>query len=97
MYDEGDEDDDEKALREALALSMVPDGLQNEEHRQVEEKKPEAAKQPEIDIDANFMKDVIGDLGIDIDPNQLDDIMNEAKKDQKEGDKKDGEEGGDKK
>lgn len=36
------------------------------------------------------MKDVIGDLGIDIDPNQLDDIMNEAKKDQKEGDKKEG-------
>ena len=27
------------------------------------------------------MKDVIGDLGIDIDPNDLDGIMDEAKKD----------------
>lgn len=27
------------------------------------------------------MKDVIGDLGIDIDPNELDGIMDEAKKD----------------
>lgn len=32
------------------------------------------------------MKDVIGDLGIDIDPNELDGIMDEAKKD---ADKKD--------
>ena len=41
------------------------------------------------------MKDVIGDLGIDIDQNQLDEIVNEAKKDQ--GEKKDDKMEGDKK
>ena len=38
------------------------------------------------------MKDVIGDLGINLDEGQLDDIVNEAKnakKDEKDGDKKD--------
>jgi hypothetical protein len=39
------------------------------------------------------LKDVIGDLGIELDPSQLDDIVNEAKneanKDDKDKDKKD--------
>ena len=35
------------------------------------------------------MKDVIGDLGINLDEGQLNDIVNEAKKDEKEKDKKD--------
>jgi hypothetical protein len=35
------------------------------------------------------MKDVIGDLGINLDEGQLDDIVNEAKKDGKDKDKKD--------
>jgi hypothetical protein len=44
-----------------------------------------------VDIDADFMKDVIGDLGINLDDGQLDDIVNEAKKDtKKDADKKDG-------
>ena len=54
----------------------------------------EPEKKPEIDIDANFMKDVIADIGIDIDQSQLDEIVNEAKKDnqneKKDADKKDG-------
>ena len=41
-----------------------------------------------MDIDANLLKDVIGDLGIELDPSQLDDIVNEAKNEaNKEGDK----------
>jgi hypothetical protein len=35
------------------------------------------------------MKDVIGDLGINLDEGQLNDIVNEAKKDEKDKDKKD--------
>lgn len=98
MYDEANDDepvdDDEKALQEALALSMMPDAP--EANAAVEEK-PAAADpqpQPEVDIDADLMKDVIGDLGIDIDAGQLDEIMNEAKKENdaekdKDKDKKD--------
>jgi len=39
------------------------------------------------------MKDVIGDLGIDLDDNQLNEIVNDAKnkKDDKSNEKKDGE------
>lgn len=35
------------------------------------------------------MKDVIGDLGINLDEGQLNDIVNEAKKGEKDKDKKD--------
>ena len=72
MYDDANDDepvdDDEKALQEALALSMLPE----EEAEPKKEEKPKPAKaepQPEVVIDADFFKDVIGDLGIDIDPN----------------------------
>lgn len=52
-----------------------------------EQKQPEAAVAEKVpEIDANMMADVIGDLGIDIDPNDLDGIIDEAKKD---ADKKD--------
>ena len=83
LYDEdnADEgDDDEKALAEALALSMLPDAAEKE--KAPEQKKPEAAEAPQDgDIDANFMKGVIGDLGIDLDANELDGVLDEAKKD----------------
>lgn len=99
MYDDddNDEDDDEKALQEALALSMVPDHIKDAAGG--EQPKPQAPaevqKEPDVDIDANFMKDVIGDLGIDMNPNDLDEIMKEAKNkttekdDKKDADKKD--------
>ena len=32
MYEDDPQDDDEKALQEALALSMVPDGDQTEKY-----------------------------------------------------------------
>jgi hypothetical protein len=94
MYDDANDDDpqddDEKALQEALALSMMPDAP--EAQASSEQKPAEVADnpqpQPEVDIDADLMKNVIGDLGIDIDPSQLDEIMNEAKNDaEKEKDK----------
>jgi len=83
MYDDDNNeegDDDEKALQEALALSMVPDAAAAAGG---EQPKPQAAaaevqKEPDVDIDADFMKDVIGDLGIDMNANDLDDIMKEA-------------------
>ena len=95
MYDEdnNDEDDDEKALQEALALSMVPDAVAGEQPKP--QAPAEAQKEPDVDIDANFMNDVIADLGIDMNPNDLDEIMKEAKNkttdkdDEKEADKKD--------
>ena len=45
----------------------------------------------DVKIDEDFMKDVIGDLGIDLDDSQLGDLVNEAKgkkEEKKEGDKK---------
>jgi hypothetical protein len=54
------------------------------EDKPVASKEPE--KQPEVAIDGNLMKDVIDELGLDIDKSALDDIMNEAQKDQ-DGDK----------
>lgn len=85
LYDDDnneDGDDDEKALREALALSMMPDAAEKEKAPEVPVKPAEEpVEAKDVDIDANFMKDVIGDLGIDIDPNDLDGIMDEAKKD----------------
>jgi len=96
MYDEGNDDepqdDDEKALAEALALSMVPDANVEKvdggggEPPKAEAKPAPEEEHPEVDIDANFMKDVIGDLGIDMD---ADDLINEAKKDNDKKDKKD--------
>lgn len=93
MYDEADgEDDDEKALQEALALSMVPDAAEAAQQEQQPVADPEPAqeeKHPDVNIDADFMKGVIGDLGIDIDQSQLEEMVNEAKndKDKKDDDK----------
>ena len=45
----------------------------------------------DVKIDEDFMRDVIGDLGIDLDDSQLGDLVNEAKgkkEEKKEGDKK---------
>ena len=92
MYDE---DEDERNIALALAMSN-PDGAQaadsNAEDPKEEIKPAEAEN---VDIDANFMKDVIGDIGIDIDPTQLDDIVNQVKN--TEDDKKDKKDGDDKK
>jgi len=108
MYDDANEDepadDDEKALQEALALSMMPnpDGKAAEakpEQPAQENKDGQAAGATEnVDLDADLLKDVIGDLGIDLDEGQLEDIVNEAtnKKDGEDKDKKD-DKGGDKK
>lgn len=95
MY--SDDGDEEAALKEALALSMMPDkkdGAQAEGENKTEAKQEEKAK-PEVDIDTDMMKDVIGELGIQLDENALDDIVkeakNEANKEEKDKDKKDGE------
>ena len=72
MYDE-DPVDDEEELQKALALSMVPDAngevkpqANQPERLDTEANVPQTAEE-KVDIDANFMKDVIGELGIDID------------------------------
>jgi len=107
MYDDGNEDepqdDDEKALQEALALSMLPnpDGKAAEAKpgaKAQENKEGQAAATENVDLDADLLKDVIGDLGIDLDEGQLEDIVNEAtnKKEGEDKDKKD-DKGGDKK
>lgn len=91
MYDDDnndDGDDDEKALQEALALSMVPDASA----AAGEQPKPQAAaaevaKEPDVEIDADLMKGVIDDLGIDMDPKDLDDFMKEAENKGPGGDK----------
>ena len=74
MYDEGNEDepqdDDEKALQEALALSMQPNPAgEKQEPAKPEAKQPEPAPAENVDLDADLLKDVIGDLGIDLDEN----------------------------
>jgi hypothetical protein len=68
MYSDDAADDEEAALKEALALSMMPDKDKAEGEKKVENK-PATEQKPEVDIDADFMKDVIGDLGIELDPN----------------------------
>ena len=95
MYDDDNNDegdDDEKALQEALALSMVPDATA----AAGEQPKPQAAaaevaKEPDVDIDADLMKGIIDDLGIDMDAKDLGDFMKEAqnKAPEKDGDGKD--------
>ena len=42
----------------------------------------------DVIIDENFMKDVIGDLGIDVDVAQLEDIVDQANKPKKDNLKK---------
>lgn len=81
MYDDDPQDDDEKALQEALALSMLPEGSGEEKpaDKKAEDAKPKAPEVPQVEVDADMMKDVIGELGIDIDDNQLADMLNEAK------------------
>lgn len=80
MYDYAD--DEEKALQEALALSRA-----KPETKQIVEEKPQPTT-ADVDIDENFMKDVIGDLGIDVDAAQLEDIVNQANNPKKEEEKK---------
>ena len=48
-------------------------------------------KQENVEIDTDILKDVIGDLGINLDDEQLEDIVKEAQGDKKndENDKKD--------
>ena len=105
MYDEDPNDDAERELQEALALSMVPNsapeakGEPNSTKMAGAPKKegnqePAKEEQQDVEIDENFMKDVIGDLGIDINESQLNEIVNEAKK---KDEKKDGDKDGDKK
>ena len=93
MYDNDDGEDEEKALQEALLLSQQPD----KPAKDAEEKKAEVpAKDPEpkpttaeVNIDDDFVNEVINDLGIDVNPNELNDLVNEPKKDEekKDGDK----------
>jgi hypothetical protein len=74
MYDDDPNDDAERELQEALALSMVPNSApeargEPDSTRAANAPKKDAqpvAEEPQVDIDENFMKDVIGDLGIDI-------------------------------
>lgn len=103
MYDDANEDepqdDDEKALQEALALSILPapadktaeakpeqPGQENKEGQQ-----PAAGGTENVALDTNLLKDVIGDLGIDLYEGQLEDIVKEAtnKNEGEDKDKKD--------
>lgn len=86
MYEDDPQDDDEKDLQEALALSMLPEGTgaaQNDKgpNAPAGEAKPAAAQQPppQVEVDADLMKDVIGELGIELDDNQLAEMLDEAK------------------
>ena len=86
MYDDDPQDDAERELQEALALSMIPNTLPEQPNvpdtTKLENapKKEEAPAEQKVDIDENFMKDVIGDLGLDINDSQLNELVNEAKK-----------------
>ena len=88
MYDEAAaQDEDEKALQEALLLSKMPD--------KPAEVKPEAVKPAEVkpttadvNLDQDFLNEVINDLGIDVDPNALGDLVNDGKKEEKKDDDK---------
>lgn len=89
MYE--DVDDDEKALQEALALSNQIDPPKAAEEVKKEVPKPVVQEQPttaDVNIDEDFLKDVIGDLGIDVDPNALGDLM-DSKPEEEKKDKKD--------
>jgi len=75
MYE--DDDEDEQQLKEALALSMPTEPKKPEEKKE-EPPKPVVKDQPttaDVNIDEDFLKDVIGDLGIDVDPNAISDLM----------------------
>lgn len=78
MYDDMNEegDDDEKALQEALALSMVPDKTDDQPAQPKPEVAKQPEKQPEVDINEDFLKELAGELDIHLDQNELGDIMN---------------------
>ena len=63
------------------------------ENKQKEQQpaQPELPQQQEIQLDTDFMKDLIKDMNLDIDPNQMQDLMDNAlgKKKEDENEKKD--------
>ena len=88
MYSDDGQDED-AALQEALELSRVPDKpdagtmkAAEEAPKKEEEKKPTTA---DVNIDDDFMNDVMKDLGIDGDDGKKDE---DKDKDKKDGDKK---------
>lgn len=87
MYDEADED---KTLQEALALSnpnYKPEPAKAEEAK-AEVPKPAPATTADVNIDEGFIKDVAGEMGIDLDPSVFGDLVDNKKDEEK---KKDGE------
>ena len=119
--DDSDSHDEEYYIQQAKMLSMgmpmdgsspaeesisnPPDSSATEPQKQTTSNEPK----PDLNdiVNTDFMKDIIGDLGLDIDKNEVDKIQNDAglgsaaqgDKDQKDGknDKKDAEDGADKK
>ena len=93
MYSDDDGQDEDAALQEALELSRVPEKPDAAQAKPAEEAtKPEDEKKPttaDVNIDEDFMNDVMNDLGIDMND---DDAANKdgdgGKKEDKE--KKDG-------
>ena len=75
---------------------MKPDPTAAAADTTAQPKAAEKEPEPQVDIDADFMKDVIGDLGIDIGEKDMENILKEAKKPEDK-DKKDDEQATDKK
>jgi len=77
MYSDGEGQDEDAALQEALELSRVPE--KPDQAAQVaagaeEQQKKEQEQQPaaEVNIDEDFMNDVMNDLGIDMNEGDAD-------------------------
>jgi len=95
---EEDEHDEQYYLDLAMKLSMEPDGVTPGGDEPMPEQAQEQPKQPAADLKeiatTDFMKDIINDLGLDINEDALNDILNQHEKkdgDKKEEDKKDDE------
>lgn len=91
MYSDEDGQDEDAALQEALELSRVPEKPDAAQAKPAEEaSKPEDDKKPtaaEVNIDEDFMNDVMNDLGIDMNDDDAANKEADAKK-KEEDDKK---------
>lgn len=77
MYDEADED---KTLQEALALSnpnYKPEPAAKPEAVAAKPANPAPATTADVPIDKDFIADVIGDLGIDVDADDLGNLVDD--------------------
>lgn len=91
MYSDGEGQDEDAALQEALELSKMPDkpdAAQAKKPVEAAAKKDEEKKPAteDVNIDEDFMNDVMQDLGIDM--NDDDAAKKEKEKEKKDGDEK---------